>query len=184
MNNARTSPNGTGKGSVPLSGVDCPDGVARCVGQTVQASRLYSYATPCSGPPETCSCPWDNVRGCERGCVVENDEVVMARDRAALQLCAPLAADVLSKPPPQDLVFAAMLCDSASYRCNQGVVVKCGDGEPLALASCVRGCADEDTVVDDDGVTRDQAIAILCLHAPEASGDVPAGTAKKLPAAN
>ena len=91
----------------------------------------------------------------------------MPEGQAALQLCAPLPAVVLSKPPPGDLMFAEMLCDSASYRCSQGVVVKCGDGPPAALAACTRGCADEDTVVEDDSVSADQAVAILCTHAAE-----------------
>jgi hypothetical protein len=182
MGNSRTDPNGTGKGSLPLRGVDCPDGLSRCAGQAVQASRLYTYELPCKGTAEQCTCPWDNVAGCERGCVAENVELVMKKDRAALQLCAPGAGDVLTGPPPKDLVFAAMLCDSASYRCSQGVVVKCGEGEPLALAACVRGCADEDTVVGDDEATRDQAFAILCVHAPEAN-PAPAPTGKKTPAA-
>lgn len=153
--------------------MDCPDGLARCVDGRVQASRLFSYPAHCSGPPEQCSCPWDNLGSCKRGCVVEGADVVVARDHAWAQLCSPTAADVFSRPPIAPPELPISLCSEATYRCTGDVVVACEmDGatmKPRPLAACLRGCAEDGSAIDDDeGISRDAAIALLCRHGTEA----------------
>jgi hypothetical protein len=165
----------TGRGSLPLNAVDCSDGVARCVDGVVQASRAFSYSVPCSGPPDRCRCPWDNLSACDRGCVAEGVEVAIARDPAPVQLCAPEAADVFARPPPgAPLEMPPGWCEGELFRCSGGVVIGCegadagpsAPGAPGALATCLFGCAEPDMVLDDAPVTRDAAVAILCAHRP------------------
>src|SRR5258706_15411702 len=68
---------------------DCPPGLARCVSGAVEVTE--GRAT-CPG----CPCAWKRIEVCERGCAVENVELV--RDvHAAHGLCT-LAA-VATLPP-------------------------------------------------------------------------------------
>jgi hypothetical protein len=154
-----------GKGSLPVQGVDCPDGLARCEDGVVRVSRAYSYPVPCKESPEQCTCPWVNVGACERGCVAESIELVMRRALAAEQLCAPAsgsAAGVLARPPDPAFEVRPGWCEGESYRCEGGAVVACVDS-PSALAACVKGCAEEGTTVDEE-IPHEAAIAILCAH--------------------
>jgi len=155
---------------LPLQGVDCPDGLARCSDGVVQASRAFSYPIPCPGPPERCTCPWDNLASCARGCSAEGIEIAMARAHALEQLCAPSAANVFARPPPLHVEPQAASCQGEHYRCAAGIVVACGEEDAGAtettvpLAACLRGCAEEGVTIDDEGVSRDAAVAILCAH--------------------
>ena len=160
----------SGSAFLPLDAVDCSDGLARCVDGVVEVSRVFSYASPCAGPPEQCRCPWDRLGACDRGCTADGVEIVLARERASAQLCAPSAADVFARPPlavaPGAGDALGALCEGELYRCIGASVVACvvDGGAPSAIAVCTRGCADEASYLDDDRITRDQAAALLCRH--------------------
>jgi hypothetical protein len=78
-------------GLSPMNAIDCPDGLARCEAGVVSVSRLRMIELPCSGPPSRCSCPWDRLPVCDRGCATEGVEVVVDRAEARARLCAPSA---------------------------------------------------------------------------------------------
>jgi hypothetical protein len=69
--------------------LDCPDGLARCVGGVLEASDLARIPMPCkaSEGKGQCACPWRAVGECPRGCLAEGVEVVSTPDRAAGRLC-------------------------------------------------------------------------------------------------
>ena len=69
-----------------LAQVDCPDGLARCVEGVVQSSRLYAYSVPCTASPEACTCPWERVTICARGCAAEDVILPIPASAAADQL--------------------------------------------------------------------------------------------------
>jgi hypothetical protein len=145
-------------GSAPLDALDCPDGLARCNDGVVEGSRLAMIPQRCRGTPEQCSCPWERLVECERGCVVEGIEVVAERDRAAVQLCAPPPdAGALARP-----VRAPGECDEDQlYRCAGGAVVSCA--ERAVVGVCARGCSTEGASIGGDvDVSREAAFAILC----------------------
>jgi hypothetical protein len=147
-------------GSTAANAVDCPDGLARCNGGVVEASRLAMISQPCRGTPEQCSCPWERVAECDRGCVVDGLEVIAERDTAGVQLCAP-ALD--AGPPARALaVTSPGRCDEEQlYRCAGGAVVACAEGAVVGI--CVRGCFVEGASVDVEmTVSREAAFAILC----------------------
>jgi len=187
-------------GSLPAPAVDCPDGLARCEDGTVSASHLATLRVPCVGPASACTCPWEAVAACPDGCAAEGVEVVIERDLAAGQLCAPgrdaglLAAPPLraadagvlaaSPLPGADAGLAApplraadagvlaasplpgvdggeTVCEEGDrYRCAGGRVVECASAATAGF--CVRGCFAEGMSIDDDGVSREAAFAILC----------------------
>jgi hypothetical protein len=158
----------TGKTSVPLLGVDCPDGLARCTDGVVQVSRGYSYPTPCKGlPPDRCTCPWIDVGSCERGCVLDSLEIAIPAVRAVEQLCAPPGWDgglpaFADEPPPQAEVSGGA-CEGELYRCAGGAVIRCGD-PPTPVATCRHGCTDDGASLDDEDVGNDGAVVLLCAH--------------------
>jgi hypothetical protein len=84
----------------------------------------------------------------------------MPRDRAVTQLCAPSGdAGALMGAVRPDSVATA--CDEGErYRCQSGAVVGCGVN--ATLGSCVDGCVVEGQAINDDGVSREAAFAILC----------------------
>lgn len=152
-----------------VDAVDCPDGLARCVEGSVEASRLASVPQPCRGPEGACACPWDVVGWCDHGCAAESFEVVMGRREAAEQLCAVPSGDAVARSPdptPRDGgVTDVPACDEGQlYRCAGGDVVDCA--LHAVVASCVRGCAKGvDALEDGIGqhpLTREGAFAILC----------------------
>jgi hypothetical protein len=163
-----TGPKPPGQGSAPqLAAIDCPDGLARCGNGIVQVSRAYHYADPCTGSPEQCTCPWERLGDCPKGCVVDGLVVDEPRDRAMSQLCAPAATArdggvELSGPPPGDEVVSA--CD-ASFVCEHGVVIACGP-PARAVGACTAGCAREGQSMDTDDesapLTPGAALAVLC----------------------
>ena len=155
-----------------MNALDCPDGLARCTGGVVEASRLASIPQPCKGAPESCVCPWERLGACERGCVVDGLEVVIDRGPALPQLCAPapdsgtLARIATGAPQPAD-------CDEdVAYRCSGGAVVVCS--EHRVAATCEHGCFAEGADIAGEGprenngtgsdppVGREAAFAILC----------------------
>jgi hypothetical protein len=148
-------------GSAPLDAIDCADGLARCSGGVVEASRRATLPWPCHGTPEQCACPWDRVDDCAQACVVDGAEVVVPRDRASRQLCAAGsdAGPVAGRPPPGETPRG---CDEGqAYRCEGGVVTACR--ENAVVARCLDGCVAEGTGLDDDlPIGREAAAAILC----------------------
>ena len=162
-------------GSLPAPAVDCPDGLARCEDGTVSASHLATLRVPCVGPASACTCPWEAVAACPDGCAAEGVEVVIERDLAAGQLCAPgrdagllaapplRAADagVLAASPLPGVDGGETVCEEGDrYRCAGGRVVECASAATAGF--CVRGCFAEGMSIDDDGVSREAAFAILC----------------------
>jgi len=149
-------------GSLPLPVVDCPDGLARCEEGTVSVSRLATLSMPCQGPASACACPWEALTACPAGCAADGAEVVASRDRAAAQLCAPgrdagVFAAARDAAPDAD----ETACEEGDrYRCAGGRVIECASA--AVVGECLRGCFSEGTSIDDDGVSREAAFAILC----------------------
>jgi hypothetical protein len=75
--------------SVFAPALDCPDGLARCVGGVLEVSELARIPMPCSASEGhgQCACPWRAVGECSHGCLAEGVEVVSAPERAATRLC-------------------------------------------------------------------------------------------------
>ncbi len=166
----------------PMHGVDCPDGLGRCVGGVVEVSRVSRYELPCAGSPESCVCPWDALGDCPRGCAAEGVETVIPREHAFAQLCAPdpsrpLARPLVGVPAPVGA------CVSVGYRCVASQVVACSEGgarapgatpargeggagdlSARAFAACLEGCASEGALVDEEDVDDQAAIRILCAR--------------------
>jgi hypothetical protein len=148
------------QGGPLTSAIDCPDGLARCNGGVVEASRLASIRQPCQGTVEQCTCPWDRLGECERGCIVDGADVTSDRGKAMTQLCAPApgtgaVAHALRSAAPAD-------CDEDQlYRCAGGAVVSCP--EHAVVGTCDRGCFAEGASVGGGApVGREAAFAILC----------------------
>jgi hypothetical protein len=145
-------------GSPALDATDCPDGLARCSDGVVEVSRLTMIPEPCRGTIEQCSCPWERLDECERGCVADGVEIVAERGAARAQLCAPAVdagALVRVEHSPADCE------DGQLYRCKDGQVVACA--EHAVVAVCVSGCFAPGAFLGDDvGVSREAAFAILC----------------------
>jgi hypothetical protein len=148
-------------GSAPLDAIDCADGLARCSGGVVEASRRTTLPWPCHGTPEQCACPWERVDDCSGGCVADGVEAVVPRDRAVRQLCAP-EADAGPVATPAAASEIPRGCDEGqAYRCEGDVVTGCVAN--AVVARCLRGCVMEGTGLDDDRpLGREAAAAILC----------------------
>jgi hypothetical protein len=145
-------------GSPALNATDCPDGLARCSEGVVEVSRLAMIPAPCRGTAEQCSCPWERVTECERGCVVDGLETVAGRSEAVTQLCAaPPDAGAFARP-----LHAPAGCeDGQLFRCSGGQVVSCAEG--AVVGACARGCFAEGAALGDElPVSREAAFAILC----------------------
>ena len=82
------------------------------------------------------------------------------RDRAGAQLCAPPADAGALAHPTLPVPAAAPCQEEQRYVCAVGLVVECASGTSVAL--CMRGCYAEGASIDDDGVRREAAFAILC----------------------
>jgi hypothetical protein len=146
--------------AAPLWAVDCPDGLARCSGGIVEASRLATIAQPCKGSAESCKCPWERVGECDQGCVADEVDVVVERDVALRQLCAlPPGAGAVARSLSSRSPAA---CDEDElYRCVDGSIVACD--ERAFVAACARGCVrDSASLERDTPVSREAAFAILC----------------------
>jgi len=122
---------------------------------------LTTLPAACAGAPGGCACPWVVQQGgCSFGCAHDGTEVVVDSPRAQTQLCAPA-------PDASALASAAMVsepiapCDEGQrYLCVDGVVIDCRG--PRAVGRCARGCFQDAGSIDDDGVAREAAFAILC----------------------
>ena len=147
-------------GAGALNAVDCPDGLARCTEGVVESSRLARIPQPCRGTPEQCSCPWERLAECHRGCVVDGLEVVVEREKAGAQLCAP-EADAGAMARTLAVTSPSRCDEEEAYRCAGGAVVSCSESAVVAI--CTRGCSVEGASVDrEQPVSREAAFAILC----------------------
>jgi hypothetical protein len=155
-------PQGASSAAAAWGGVDCPHGLARCAGGVVEASVFATLPSPCSGPPERCTCPWQRVGACPAACVADGVEIVVERDAALARLCAVASdADTFARPLPAPAAPPPGGCDGERYRCSGGTLVGCS---PLrAVAQCLRGCAREGEEIDDD-VSEAAAAALLCAR--------------------
>jgi hypothetical protein len=147
--------------------MDCPDGLARCEDGVVSASRLAVLSMPCRGGAAACACPWGALGDCPGGCAAEGVEVVVERAHAVSQLCAPrkdarmFATPSSASGPSQAPDASETSCDEGDrYRCAGGRVVDCAAS--AVIGQCLQGCFAEGTSIDDDGVNREAAFAILC----------------------
>jgi hypothetical protein len=149
--------------SLPLRGLDCPDGLARCTDGNVEASRLAMIAQPCRGPESVCACPWEPAGVCDGRCVADGLELVIERDAAAAQLCAPVGR-AFDLPAAGDRLAPPGCDEGQLYRCAARVVTDCLHRR--AIGSCLRGCFAEGASIEDEvgGISREAALAILCLR--------------------
>jgi hypothetical protein len=154
-----------------MNGVDCPDGLARCVGGVVEVSHVARIPRPCpSTHPDECQCPWEAVENCPLGCTEDGTEVVTPPERAAARLCAP---DPMN-PPARPVVGGIAppgACEEARdevYRCIGSFVVACTPGdvgvEARVLAACVRGCFLEGESLGEEEAGPEAAARILCAR--------------------
>lgn len=152
-------------GAIPLDVIDCPDGIARCAKGNVEVSRLARIPQPCRGPESACTCPWERIASCGRGCVAEEVELVIDRAVAASQLCA--------AGPDSGLVAHPTAVNSSKNaevaRCEEGELYRCTRREIVdcvvraRVASCAHGCFSEGASLDiGTPVDREAAFAILC----------------------
>ncbi|MGO9836195.1 MAG: hypothetical protein ACLP1X_18500 [Polyangiaceae bacterium] len=144
-----------------MNALDCSDGLARCETAVVSVSRLATLPLPCTGPLARCVCPWDRVADCDQGCAVDGLEMVMDRKQAGTQLCAVLPDAGALALPTLPVPVAAPCEEGQRYVCRGArTIVECVSN--AAVGVCVRGCYAEDASIDDDGVSREAAFAILC----------------------
>jgi hypothetical protein len=157
---------GSGRAGRPglgtVSAIDCPDGLARCEAGTVLVSRLATVPFPCNGPPARCQCPWDRLEDCDRVCVADGIELVIDRERARAQLCAPEAgAPEFARPLGPAPGAPAESCDEGqAYVCRGGTIVDCAIR--AAVGRCNRGCYAEGASIDDASIGRERGYALLC----------------------
>ncbi|MBX3224064.1 MAG: hypothetical protein KF795_26350 [Labilithrix sp.] len=159
-----------------LEGTDCSDGLLRCVGGDVEASRARHLPYPCGATKRgenqpACACPWEVIARCATGCASEGLEAIgEPSDAGAAQLCrpdAPIARPVLPGDPIPDAI-----CTTEGVACVDGIVRACeAPGHTArALATCLHGCASHvgiDAWVGDDAVPGapkdpDGVVSILC----------------------
>jgi hypothetical protein len=93
--------------------------------------------------------------------VADGVELVIERRLAAAQLCAPGRDAGVFAVPPRATDAGERLCEEGDrFLCSGGRVVECAS--EAAVGWCVRGCFAEGASIDDDGVSREAAFAILC----------------------
>ena len=153
---SRTEP-----GFPALSGVDCPDGLARCNQGEVEVSRLAKVV--CRGPETPCDCPWEPLASCPRGCVADGLELIIDPSHAAIQLCRP--EERMAILTSDAGAAQAEGCEEDElYRCGAGAIMDCR--AHLVIARCARGCfAEGAAITEGDGeavMQREAAFAILC----------------------
>jgi hypothetical protein len=157
-----------------LGEVDCPDGLARCVGGVIETSEVARRPSPCHGNPEACACPWRVGPRCAEGrrCVADGLEVLAAPAAAAEQLCAPDDETLLARPARPVPASAALTeadrrsCEGETFVCSGSRVIDC---RALSVAlTCTKGCApDGEVVLAGPGaaqLTASQAVAVLCVR--------------------
>jgi len=138
-----------------LGGIDCPDGLARCVDGVVEVSRLAEVPARCSG--KGCACPWDALAKCPRGCAAPGVEVLA--HGVPTRVCAAAADQGLARPAGAPAVGTCG--EPGLTTCAGAVVVVCEAAGPRAVGVCARGCIEDGEALED---LRDDAarVALLC----------------------
>jgi hypothetical protein len=170
------APEGSGadtpKRALDLSGTDCSDGLLRCVGGRVEASRAAHLTCELGKKGEqSCVCPWDLFARCSAGCASEDLEVIGApTDAGAAQLCRP-EVPVARPVVPTDAV-PIDICANEGVACVDGIVRFCeARGQPARpIAACLNGCqshvgidlSQADVVGAGALVNPDGVASILC----------------------
>ncbi len=146
-------------GSLHLQEVDCPAGLTRCVDGVITVAQAFRHPEPCKGSPEQCTCPWQVIGRCEVGCVADGVSTPIPLALARAQLCATLpGAPPLALPPRIGTVASG--CGDEGYRCSGTTVWDCRTKQ--AVATCARGCAEEEGQLDDPSANEQAAVGILC----------------------
>ncbi len=165
---ARGGERAPGPASFGEAEVDCPDGLARCMGGVVQVSRLARRPSPCRGSPESCACPWAVLDRCpSAACVADGLTTALPVNRAAKQLCAPgpVSAPFSRPGPPSNSVLPPLpeACEAAAFVCLGALVVAC-EPSPRAVGTCIAGCTPEPSLDGpaSSGLSDLQALALLC----------------------
>jgi hypothetical protein len=157
-----------GAPSFELGGIDCSDGLARCVDGRVEVSVAGHVPSPCTAPrerPGSCACAWAPAATCAAGCVKDGIEVVASAEVARDQLCA--SPEPLLRPLSPTEVLTVPICAEDGASCVDGRVQVCTSrGQPaLLLGACAKGCATGIGVEPGDLLTGDGPAAILCRRA-------------------
>lgn len=152
-----------------LAGIDCSDGLLRCVDGQVEASRRAHLPYPCTVVDglkrNACVCPWDPVVRCTTGCTDDGLEVIApVSDAGAEQLCRPtssVARPLLPGDPIPDEI-----CGSDGIVCVGSIVRVCdGVGRPVRpVAFCLHGCQPAIAIDHGEPMNLDGAVSILCRH--------------------
>ncbi len=149
-----------GLGETPFDAMDCPDGLARCEEGVVSVSRLATIPVPCHGPAEACQCPWERVADCPGACAADGLEVVIDRAAATAQLCASQAPASFVRPSAVPVPSPTPCEEGERFECSGSSVVECSSSSIAGV--CLHGCLRDGGSIDDDGVSRVAAFAILC----------------------
>jgi hypothetical protein len=170
LSRAGIASDGTGSAQawLGLGEVDCPDGLARCRGGVIEASRLARRPSPCRGNLEACACPWAVAGRCEGQCVADDLEVLLPGERASSQLCAPDPARVAFARPPAPVTALTPLggaCEAEAFVCLGSAVVACRPA-PRIVATCASGCSSQEPLGGRIAETLSdaQAVAVLCTR--------------------
>jgi hypothetical protein len=146
-------------GSVVAVKQDCPPGLARCVAGAVEVTEGRASCP-------NCPCAWKRVRVCDRGCAVENVELVR-EGKEATSLCKGLPAPATF--PDLDASSLSVTCPDESDRffCHRSNVYACPRGSSaVAVATCTFGCASDDETLADPAVDIGIATSVMCRHDP------------------
>ena len=152
----------TEPGSLHLQEVDCPAGLARCVGGAIEVAQAFRHPFPCPGGSEACDCPWQVVAKCGGPCVADAVPLALAPPKATRQLCAVGPSDAPVAHPPPLGTPPPVECGDEPYRCAKSSVIACPSARIVAV--CANGCAEESTTLDDPGVDDAAAVYLLCAR--------------------
>jgi hypothetical protein len=142
-------------GSIVAIKQDCPTGLARCVSGAVEVTE--GRAT-CPG----CPCAWKRIQVCDRGCSLENVEL-LREPRDAPSLCKGLPSPATY---PQD-GGDSVTCPDESDRffCHGSNVYACPrSSSAVAVATCTFGCASEGETLGEPSVDIGIATSVMCRH--------------------
>ena len=132
-----------------LTGTDCPVGLYRCSGGHLERSVGGHIPAKCERG-ESCRCPFVPEGECERGCLVEDTELLMDDGGAALCVTpGSRSVPVLAPAEP---------CDTDDVVCVNGAIVRCSP-TPRTVARCLRGCSGQGSL---DPETQGSALDVLC----------------------
>lgn len=166
------TPESAGRGTpaqpLDLGGIDCSDGLLRCIEGQVEASRLAHIPNSCvkTGGAEkrggSCTCPWDSVAVCPSGCVEDGVEIVAWPDAGSLQLCRPEGAVARPLSPAESA--STEICASEGFACVNEVVRLCErPGQPVRLLGrCLNGCQTHIEIDPGETMNPNGVLSILC----------------------